>query len=127
MLYPQEGNDNSINLKTATPAKGRKIMKTAIELIADERQRQIMWEGFSVIHDDTYKNGELAYAAACYALNHDALSSVKEGQSVPAKWPWNIIRWKPSPNDRIKELVKAGALITAEIERLQRLNLSEAE
>jgi hypothetical protein len=28
--------------------------------------------------------------------------------------------WKPSPDDRFRELVKAGALIAAEIDRLLR-------
>jgi hypothetical protein len=33
-------------------------------------------------------------------------------------WPWNDDDWKPSP-DPIRNLVKAGALIAAEIDRLQ--------
>ena len=41
------------------------------------------------------------------------------GANFKGIWPWNLIWWKPTPNDRIRELVKAGALIAAEIDRLQ--------
>lgn len=40
-------------------------------------------------------------------------------------WPWDKSWWKPTPDDRIRELIKAGALIAAEIDRLQRLNKEE--
>ena len=36
-------------------------------------------------------------------------------------WPWDLEWFKPSPYDRIRELVKAGALIAAEIDRLQNI------
>lgn len=32
--------------------------------------------------------------------------------------PWDNEWWKPSPDDRKRELVKAGALIAAAIDRL---------
>jgi hypothetical protein len=41
-------------------------------------------------------------------------------------WPWDQDWWKPSP-DPIRNLVKAGALIAAEIDRLQRLAPPEAK
>jgi hypothetical protein len=40
---------------------------------------------------------------------------------VPEEWPWFQERWKPTPDNRIRELVKAGALIAAEIDRMLRL------
>ena len=40
---------------------------------------------------------------------------------IPPTWPWDESWFKPTPDDRIRELVKAGALILAEIDRLQRL------
>lgn len=95
-------------------------MKTGIELIAEERNRQISAEKFSYSHDDEHTEGELAHAAACYASNHDQLPSIKKGENYPPKWPWGGW-WKPSPNNRIRELQKSGALIAAEIDRLQRL------
>lgn len=98
-------------------------MKTAIELIADERQRQIEVEGWNHDHDDAYKNEELSQAAACYVTPaKDRLFSHAMAPNKPVHlWPWPPEWWKPTPDDRIRELVKAGALIIAEIERLQRL------
>ncbi|KAA2242842.1 hypothetical protein F0L74_09955 [Chitinophaga agrisoli] len=96
-------------------------MKPAITLINEERIRQAFDEGYTPAHDDQHTNGELAYAAASYARNHDALPGIKNGDYAPPKWPWKREYWKPTPDNRIRELVKAGALICAEIERLQRL------
>jgi hypothetical protein len=42
-------------------------------------------------------------------------------------WPFTEHWWKPTPNNRIRELEKAGALIAAEIDRLLRLELDETE
>jgi hypothetical protein len=36
-------------------------------------------------------------------------------------WPFFTRPWKPTPDNRIRELEKAGALIAAEIDRLQRM------
>lgn len=93
-------------------------MKTAIELIDDERSRQIVVEGWSPGHDDSHDCGEMAMAAAAYALPDDYRGCCDP--DAPLHWPWAAEWWKPSPDDRIRELVKAGALIVAEIERLQR-------
>lgn len=87
----------------------------ALDLIAAERQRQIEVEGYTSEHDAQHA-GDLARAAACYALP----SYRRVGGSVPAGWPWGAADWKPTPDDRVRELAKAGALIVAEIERLQR-------
>lgn len=106
--------------------------------IAQERLRQIEGEGWTPEHDDEHGDGELALAAACYALpvhrrtktvvadevfNGRAQAGDVEtypiGQSnVPEPWPWLGKWWKPG--DRRGDLLKAGALIVAEIERLDR-------
>ena len=86
-------------------------MKTAIELIADERQRQIEVEGWTKQHDLIHKDGELVAAALCYI---DA-PNIK---GMPPFWPWDFEWFKPTPNDRVRELVKAGALLMAEQDRL---------
>src|SRR5690606_3880932 len=98
-------------------------MKTAIELIADERRRQIEVEGWTLDHDDKHTDGSIADAAGCYALSEDQREkyqsfSVTYNRWYPRWWPktWDVEWWKPSPDDRIRELVKAGALIIAEIE-----------
>lgn len=84
--------------------------------IIAERDRQIRKEGFDRFHDDHHGEGELAMAAACYAEN--SVDPDGSTNPVPALWPWNDSWWKPS--DRRRDLVKAGALILAEIERLDR-------
>jgi hypothetical protein len=90
-------------------------MKTGAELISEERNRQIGKEGWSAEHDDMHCEGELALAAACYACVSTDVSALQ----WPAIWPWEWEWWKPS-SDSIRNLVKAGALIAAEIDRLNR-------
>ncbi|OJV17788.1 MAG: hypothetical protein BGO30_07535 [Bacteroidetes bacterium 41-46] len=90
-------------------------MKTGIELIAEERQRQIEAEGWTAEHDkEEHAMGELALAASCYAM----IPELRPSELPPSHWPW-CGSWKPTPSDRIRELQKAGALIAAEIDRLQ--------
>lgn len=90
-------------------------MKTGIELIAQERERQILSEHWSAAHDDMHQDKELAQAAACYALDYT------QKYNLGRAWPWDSKCWKPTPENPIKQLAKAGALIAAEIDRLQRL------
>lgn len=89
--------------------------KTGIELIAQERKRQIDEEGFTTQHDDQWIGGELAMAACCYAQEGS-----KSPEFVPFGFPWDKEWWKPTPENRVRELVKAGALIAAEIDRIQK-------
>jgi len=99
-------------------------MPTGIELIAEERLRQVSEEGWTPEHDAEHVNGELADAAACYAATPDFRDELEEHTDeglADLLWPWDASWWKPSPDDRVRELVKAGALIAAEIDRLQRL------
>ena len=97
-------------------------MKTGIELIVEERQRQIEKEGWTKEHDAQHKNDELVNAAICYAdpnIHYHQENRITK-RRIPNKfWPkqWDI-RWF-KPTDRIRDLVKAGALIAAEIDRLQ--------
>jgi hypothetical protein len=89
--------------------------------IAAERERQITGEGWDGGHDDAHTDASLPRAAMCYA-GIAALVTVGGSmatQSVPAGWPWEDGWWKPSA-DPIRNLVKAGALIAAEIDRLDR-------
>lgn len=99
-------------------------MKTGIEIMAEERLRQVEKEGWTFEHDDQHTDGSLALAAASYAVAEDGRQSYKDDKFIPSFWPesWDEAWWKPTPNDRIHELAKAGALIAAEIDRLQRLN-----
>lgn len=107
---------------------GRNRTMAGVELIAAERQRQIDAEGWSPEHDDQHTGGELSWAASCYASVGSAVIRGATADEFPAdlvmaegEWPgdWGEEFWKPS-NDPIRNLVKAGALIAAEIDRIQR-------
>lgn len=90
---------------------------TAIEEIAAERKRQIEVEGWMPEHDDGHGGGDLAYAAASYALC-SAGHYPDPIHYMPGFWPWAPDRWKPQTPRR--DLIRAAALIVAEIERLDR-------
>ena len=79
------------------------------DLIASERERQIEEEGYSPKRDDGYVNNELALAAAAYCVANDSYVSL---------WPWAPKTFKP--RGRRRNLVRAAALIVAEIERIDR-------
>ena len=85
-----------------------------LDVIA-ERQRQQSVEGWMPEHDDEHCNGELAMAAVCYI---NETGTVNRNGGKPWGWPWDASWWKP--NARRRNLVKAGALILAEIERIDR-------
>ena len=124
------------------------IRENGVQLIERERSRQVREERYSDDHDDLHDLGELAMAAAAYAspdgdrdyhwfieavtssgpvmVKHqewmrDAKAAFEFESNSPRQWPWTDDTWKPTPDDRIRELAKAGALIAAEIDRLQRL------
>lgn len=86
-----------------------------------ERHRQVQEEGWTTEHDDKHKYGEISRAAACYLLvNLVGLKSFSFVLDyVNSLWPWDWNWWKPGIWRR--NLVKAGALIIAEIERLDRI------
>lgn len=117
---------------------------TGAELIAAERKRQIEREGWTPEHDDEHTDGSLALAAVCYATpvllyQHDpfALGFVF-ADPWPESWSdgWdkryaygerkdNPGNMPPDPatyteDERLDLLVKAGALLAAEIDRLLR-------
>lgn len=112
--------------------------------IADERDRQVRVEGWSADHDDGHTRGELAQAALCYvATSAGATRKLAAGYRAdvladPAgyygatyrpliahEWPWGRCDFKP--RSRRADLVRAGALIVAEIERLDREAGASAE
>ncbi|MBX3579950.1 MAG: hypothetical protein KF723_22330 [Rhizobiaceae bacterium] len=103
----------------------------ALDVMA-ERRRQIEVEGWTAEHDDRHTDGDLATSAACY-IRPDLRSATTDenGTRLEDPWPWwNVVDdggrlysrlkvwWKPK--DRRRDLVRAGALILAEIERLDR-------
>lgn len=83
-------------------------------LITAERHRVVSVKGYTPEHDDQHVHGELLDAAICYACDMSRIGI------VDALWPWAEDAWKPTPDDRIQELTKAGQFIAAEIDRLRR-------
>ncbi len=90
-------------------------MSKAIDDVVEERLRQIAREGWTYEHDDQHSGGELCAAGGCYALYADAYPN--QGEPPPA-WPWAPEWWKPK--DFRRDLVRAAALVIAEIERFDR-------
>lgn len=100
---------------------------TGIERIAAERQRQIEVEGWTPEHDAQHATGELSAVATFYSelaslqcCDGCAYLVRQRMVTTPKSWPWDVSWWKPSDNP-IRNLEKAGALIAAEIDRLQRV------
>lgn len=92
-----------------------RLNRAARDVIA-ERQRQVSAEGYSLQRDDLYVKGELAEAGATYA------SLAGRPRSLSTAWPWGARTFKPSA-DRRRDMVKAAALLLAEIEHLDRVGL----
>ncbi|WP_024767497.1 hypothetical protein [Pseudomonas nitroreducens] len=87
--------------------------------VQTERARQIASEGWTPEHDDEHGGGQMARAAACYALAGSCAPNDETAELlVSLAWPWAPEWWKPTTSRR--DLVKAAALILAEMERLDR-------
>lgn len=95
----------------------RDASKAASDVLA-ERRRQVENEGWSTEHDDEHNNRELARAAACYVDLYCGSQTPVDDDNAPDDWPWDDCLWKPK--DQRHNLVRAAALIVAEIERLDR-------
>lgn len=103
----------------------RMRLPASILAIAAERQRQISVEGWTPEHDDDHAPGEMARAGACYALV-DQIALQPDPRKTGAVievgsrwfWPWANEWWKPQDNRR--NLIRAGALIAAELDKMDR-------
>lgn len=82
--------------------------------VLKERCRQVNGEGYGTERDDQLTDYQLPRAAICYAIGAAGLPSHR----ATLYWPFAPVDFKPV--DRRQSLVKAGALILAEIERLDR-------
>ncbi|HBP6136697.1 hypothetical protein [Pseudomonas aeruginosa] len=103
--------------KISTPAAQAGQMPQAWLDVQAERRRQVEAEGWTPEHDDLYCAAELPRAAAAYILNG-------ANDEAPAIWPFSAKWWKP--RDARSNYVRAGALILAEIERLDRACISQS-
>lgn len=85
------------------------------EILA-ERYRQILEEGRTLENDDAHTQGELVQAAASYVLAASPLQPLRE--QATRVWPWTLATFKPYSSRR--DLIRAAALIVAELERRDR-------
>lgn len=97
-------------------------MSKAINDVIAERERQQSAEGWTTDHDDGHTDGSLSTAARAYlhhAAHYTGASAFGHVVSEPPSfWPWDRKWWKPK--DLRRDLVRAAALIVAEIERIDR-------
>lgn len=87
-----------------------------VALIATERRRQVETEGYDAEHDAGHLPKAFVDAAISYATPP---GERRMAGGAPYTWPWGDEDWKPCPDDRVRELVKAGALIAAAIDAIQ--------
>ncbi len=136
------------------PAPATVEMREAARDVLAERRRQVEAEGWTPEHDDEHDKGEMVAAAISYANRHnryvpppepvrfqaiaDAATQARKelvtlrewakqraaenADKPPRSWPWDASWWKPK--DRRSDLVRAAALLVAEIERLDRAALA---
>jgi hypothetical protein len=108
--------DDALALLAADPGQpepSAEVTDAARDVLC-ERRRQVEQEGWTPEHDEKHRDHELSCAAGCYAMHTLAYPA---GDPPPA-WPWGADWWKPTTHRR--NLVKAGALILAEIEKIDR-------
>lgn len=102
----------------------------ALHDVVFERMRQI--ENYPLSHDDAHDAGELSGAGAALALNASCLIHPQNGTPLsessarlrgwPEDWEWI---GSTKPHGARRDLVKACALLLAEIERFDRLTPAE--
>lgn len=105
--------------KSSATAAAREVL--AEQAINEERKRHIIEENWTSEHDDQRMKGELAIAALCYVQG-----ARENSPTLSTWWPWDPKDFKPFKADtcevdRERCLVKAGALILAEQDRLNRM------
>jgi len=94
--------------------------QAASDILA-ERRRQIEEEGYTQYHDDQHDECEMALAAALYAIPYGNLG-IEQYDYIELEMRLDVVAgWNVKPDrDYRQRLVKAGALIIAEIERIDR-------
>ncbi len=143
--FESSANPYIAELRAALSERQGGELTGAARDVLTERTRQVTAEGCTAEHDDEHDQGDLAAAASAYALfAADELNPYSQGYGTyrdepPEMWPWHEglcgrgegpektkpAWWKPTAPRHA--LVKAGALILAEIERLDRAALSATQ
>lgn len=108
-------------------------MKTGIELVADERKRQIEIEGYTAEHDAQHNASELISAAIDYARSAVAFAIFEENggetsfecvehviADIKKSFVWGRDAFKPK--SCLEDLKRSAALMVAAIDRIQAEN-----
>lgn len=125
-----DGIDQLLQLLDRHPEPKEKTMSIRDEIfqaIRDERERQIGVEGWTPEHDDEHDLGEMAMAAACYAYPQIIRYVEDDKKQWSSAWPWDNKWDKREIHDQKRRLIIAGALIIAELERLERMEKNNVD
>jgi len=97
--------------------------------VLTERRRQITTKGWDHDHDDAQRNDEIAAFAAVYAMPEGARDWPAKETGFGRTFAEALIPfcWEPKFGDRRRDLVKAAALLVAEIERIDRAAIATSE
>ena len=110
-------------VEVAAWLSGLKPLTNAADSVLAERRRQIEAEGYSPDHDDDHTAGELAQAAADLCVDGTDFRVVDPDGDEMLGWGLT----EAHRSDRRRQLVIAGALVLAEIERIDRAHIASKE
>lgn len=96
--------------------------------IAAERSRQFMRKGYDTLHDDEHTDGSLLVAGILIACGVADLELTVGPPDLNGPWPDQLAMHVAAKygDDHIRRLTIAGAMIAAEIDRLQRAKATSA-
>jgi hypothetical protein len=120
LAWAKEHRAKRLPLEAAKAAlRAQKSVSTTVGLeIVNERMRQVEAKGYAPDQDNLYIQRELLDGARAYLLSAD-----HDRDAGSFVWPWPMEHFKPGAPRR--DLIKAAALIVAEIERLDRIAAAE--
>jgi hypothetical protein len=119
-----------VGLSVEEPEENRDTRQaTGVELIAMERQEQISKHGYHSAHDWGHHHGELRLVAAILATNGTNSKVVSDygGDFQSGLNVWGLENKLTGDQNKIHRLQVAGALIAAEIDRLQAIENAASE
>jgi len=120
--HPGDFATRMVAIDGGAPDTPEETHTAAARDVLAERQRQVSIEDWTPEHDDAHACGEIAAFAALYAMPSAARDwpATETGYGDTFGAALCPEDWQPKFGDRRRELVKAGALVLAEIERLDR-------
>ncbi|MDK2126466.1 hypothetical protein [Parachitinimonas caeni] len=119
-IRPNAAANTLIRLLERNAAKAEGARDVLLDIQID-RSLQIELMGYDAENDDRHTNGEIAVLAALYAMP-ERFRDIATGQYEETITERLLPKgWRLALGDRRRELVKAAALIVAEIERLDRM------